>query len=56
MIDDAAYDWYTDPGTTGAFAYFGPGQLTAIYPWIANRKTATTSSSEKLPPRIMRGL
>ena len=42
MIDDAyithfAYDWYTDPGTTGAFAYFGPGQFTAMYPWIANR-------------------
>ena len=42
IIDDAyithfAYDWYTDPGTTGAFAYFGPGQFTAMYPWIANR-------------------
>ena len=32
-----AYDWYTDPGTTGAFAYFGPGQFKAMYPWIANR-------------------
>ncbi len=42
MIEDAyithfAYDWYTDPGTSGAFAYFGPGQFTAMYPWIANR-------------------
>ena len=29
-----AYDWYTDPGTTGAFAYFGPGQFQHMYPWI----------------------
>ncbi len=41
MIEEAyithfAYDWYTDPGTTGAFAYFGPGQFRAMYPWIAN--------------------
>ena len=42
LIGDAyithfAYDWYTDPGTSGAFAYFGPGQFGAMYPWIANR-------------------
>ena len=42
MIEEAyithfAYDWYTDPGTSGAFAYFGPGQFSAMYPWIANR-------------------
>ena len=42
MINDAyithfAYDWYADQGTTGAFAYFGPGQFRAMYPWIANR-------------------
>ena len=41
LIGDAyithfAYDWYNDPGTTGAFAYFGPGQFGAMYPWIAN--------------------
>lgn len=36
-IDHFAYDWYKDPGTTGAFAYFGPGQFRAMYPWIANR-------------------
>ena len=35
-ITHFAYDWYADPGTTGAFAYFGPGQFTAMYPWIAN--------------------
>ena len=29
-----AYDWYTDKGTTGAFAYFGPGQFTNMYPYI----------------------
>ena len=29
-----AYDWYADPGTTGAFAYFGPGQFRKIYPYI----------------------
>ena len=29
-----AYDWYSDPGTTGAFAYFGPGQFQNMYPWI----------------------
>ena len=39
IISDAyethhAYDWYADPGTTGAFAYFGPGQFRNLYPWI----------------------
>ncbi|KAL8846236.1 MAG: hypothetical protein Q9221_008668 [Calogaya cf. arnoldii] len=29
-----AYDWYADPGTTGAFAYFGPGQFKNMYPYI----------------------
>lgn len=29
-----AYDWYTDKGTTGAFAYFGPGQFRNMYPYI----------------------
>ena len=29
-----AYDWYTDKGTTGAFAYFGPGQFKNMYPYI----------------------
>ncbi|KAM0795456.1 hypothetical protein BDR22DRAFT_796700, partial [Usnea florida] len=41
LIGDAyithfAYDWYNDLGTTGAFAYFGPGQFGAMYPWIAD--------------------
>lgn len=40
IISDAyethhAYDWYADPGTTGAFAYFGPGQFRNMYPWIS---------------------
>ena len=39
VIEDAydthfAYDWYSDPGTTGAFAYFGPGQFKKMYPYI----------------------
>lgn len=29
-----AYDRYTDKGTTGAFAYFGPGQFRNMYPYI----------------------
>ncbi len=29
-----AYDWYADPGVTGAFAYFGPQQFRELYPWI----------------------
>ena len=29
-----AYDWYRDPGTTGAFAYFGPGQFRNMFPYI----------------------
>ena len=29
-----AYDWYNDKGTTGAFAYFGPGQFRNMYPYI----------------------
>ena len=39
IISDAyethyAYDWYADPSTAGAFAYFGPGQFHNMYPWI----------------------
>ena len=39
IISDAyeshhAYDWNADPGTAGAFAYFGPGQFRNMYPWI----------------------
>ena len=29
-----AYDWYNDKGTTGAFAYFGPGQFRNMFPYI----------------------
>ncbi|KAI9723444.1 MAG: hypothetical protein M1828_004174 [Chrysothrix sp. TS-e1954] len=29
-----AYDWYADPHTSGAFAYFGPGQFQNMYPWV----------------------
>ena len=29
-----AYDWYGDPHTSGAFAYFGPGQFKNMYPWV----------------------
>lgn len=29
-----AYDWYKDEGTSGAFAYFGPGQFQNMYPYI----------------------
>ena len=36
-ITHFVYYWSTDPGTSGAFAYFGPGQFGAMYPWIANR-------------------
>ncbi|KAL9039682.1 MAG: hypothetical protein Q9214_004779 [Letrouitia sp. 1 TL-2023] len=32
--DHFAYDWYDDKGTTGAFAYFGPGQFRNMYPYI----------------------
>ncbi|KAL9615093.1 MAG: hypothetical protein Q9167_000411 [Letrouitia subvulpina] len=32
--DHFAYDWYNDKGTTGAFAYFGPGQFRNMYPYI----------------------
>ncbi|KAL8691863.1 MAG: hypothetical protein Q9218_003007 [Villophora microphyllina] len=33
-VSHYAYDWYTDEGTTGAFAYFGPGQFSNMYPYI----------------------
>ena len=29
-----AYDWFNDKGTSGAFAYFGPGQFNNMYPYI----------------------
>ena len=35
-----AYDWYTDKGTTGAFAYFGPGQFRNMYPYIVRNDGA----------------
>lgn len=30
-ITHHAYDWYKDPYTSGAFAYFGPGQFSGMY-------------------------
>jgi hypothetical protein len=27
-----AFDWYSNPSTSGAFAYFGPGQFSNFYP------------------------
>ena len=35
-----AYDWYNDTGTTGAFAYFGPGQFRNMYPYIVRNDGA----------------
>ena len=29
-----AYDWYHDPNMAGAFAYFGPGQYSQMWPEI----------------------
>ena len=29
-----AYNWYADPNTVGAFAYFGPGQFKNMYPYV----------------------
>jgi monoamine oxidase len=29
-----AFDWYHDPYTSGAFALFGPGQFSHLYPFI----------------------
>ena len=33
-VDHHAYDWYADPVSVGAFAYFGPGQFSSLYKWI----------------------
>lgn len=35
-----AYDWYADAGTTGAFAYFGPGQFRNVYPYVVRNDGA----------------
>lgn len=32
LLDWCAWDWYSDPFTLGAFALFGPGQFSNIYP------------------------
>ncbi|PBK92484.1 hypothetical protein ARMGADRAFT_930202 [Armillaria gallica] len=32
LRDWCAWDWYSDPFTLGAFALFGPGQFSSIYP------------------------
>ena len=41
IISDAwlkhhAYNWYADPRTVGAFAYFGPGQFKNMYPFVTD--------------------
>ena len=33
-LDHYAYDWYNDPLMSGAFAYFGPGQFSQMWPEI----------------------
>ncbi|KAK8088321.1 amino-acid oxidase [Apiospora hydei] len=33
-LDHYAYNWYADPTSVGAFAYFGPGQFQKMYPSI----------------------
>lgn len=33
-VEHHAYDWYHDPHMAGAFAYFGPGQFSELYPSI----------------------
>ncbi|KAL9017498.1 MAG: hypothetical protein Q9185_005164 [Variospora sp. 1 TL-2023] len=52
-----AYDWYADPGTTSAFAYFDPGQFRNMYPYIvaSSATTAPTSSLGKPRRRSNRG-
>jgi hypothetical protein len=35
MMDYYAYDWYHNPFTIGAFACFGPGQFSNLYPSIS---------------------
>lgn len=35
-ITHHAYDWYKDPNFAGAFAYFGPSQMTEVWPDITN--------------------
>lgn len=34
-LDHYAYDWYADPNTVGAFAYFGPQQFSNMYQWVS---------------------
>jgi monoamine oxidase len=33
-ITHHAYDWYADPNMSGAFALFGPGQFSNLYPYL----------------------
>lgn len=33
-LDHYAYNWYADPTSVGAFAFFGPGQFQKMYPDI----------------------
>jgi monoamine oxidase len=33
-ITHHAYDWYADPHMSGAFALFGPGQFSHLYPYL----------------------
>lgn len=39
VLELHAYDWYSDPNTSGAFALFGPGQFENLYPYLT-RPTA----------------
>ena len=34
VVDHHAYAWHTDPNMGGAFALFGPGQFTSLYPAV----------------------
>lgn len=34
VIEYNAFDWYADPNTSGAFALFGPGQFSRLYPLL----------------------
>ena len=33
-LDHYAFNWYQDPLSVGAFAFFGPGQFNNMWPWI----------------------
>lgn len=44
-----AYSWSHDPNTAGAFALFGPGQFSNLYPYLSRPAADSKAASDTMP-------